>query len=36
LTRATDSVGNTQPDDVPLNREGYLYNAPVPHPVTVG
>jgi DMSO/TMAO reductase YedYZ molybdopterin-dependent catalytic subunit len=35
LTRATDSAGNTQPDDVPLNREGYLFNAPVPHPVMV-
>jgi hypothetical protein len=35
LTRATDSVGNSQPDDVPLNREGYLFNAPVPHPVEV-
>ena len=35
LTRATDSAGNTQPDDVPLNREGYLFNAPVPHPVIV-
>ena len=33
--RATDDKGNTQPDGVPCNRQGYLYNAVVNHPVTV-
>ncbi len=33
--RATDERGNTQPDTVPWNRLGYLFNAVVPHPVTV-
>ena len=35
LTRATDGAGNTQPDAVPFNRKGYLFNQPLPHPVTV-
>ncbi|MCX6046325.1 MAG: sulfite oxidase [Chloroflexi bacterium] len=35
LTRATDVAGNTQPDDIPLNNQGYLFNQPVPHPITV-
>ncbi len=34
--RATDERGNTQPDRVPWNEQGYLYNAVVDHPVTVG
>lgn len=34
--RATDEKGNTQPDSVPFNEQGYLYNAVVNHPVTVG
>lgn len=34
-TRATDAEGRTQPDEVPYNRHGYLFNAPVPHPVLV-
>lgn len=34
--RATDERGNTQPDSVPWNEQGYLYNAVVEHPVTVG
>ena len=34
--RATDEQGNTQPDRVPWNDQGYLYNAVVGHPVTVG
>jgi len=34
--RATDALGNTQPDTVPWNHHGYLYNAVMPHPVTVG
>lgn len=33
--RATDEQGNTQPDSVPWNDQGYLYNAVVDHPVTV-
>lgn len=35
LTRATDVEGNTQPDYVPFNAEGYLFNQPLPHPITV-
>ena len=34
--RATDERGNTQPDSVPYNEQGYLYNAVVPHPIVVG
>lgn len=33
--RATDDRGRTQPDDVPWNHHGYLYNAVIAHPVTV-
>jgi DMSO/TMAO reductase YedYZ molybdopterin-dependent catalytic subunit len=33
--RATDTVGNTQPDTVPWNEHGCLYNAVVAHPVTI-
>jgi hypothetical protein len=33
--RATDEKGNTQPDTVPFNQQGYLYNAMVDHPITV-
>lgn len=33
--RATDERGCTQPDTVPWNHHGYLYNAVVAHPVTV-
>ncbi len=35
MTRATDAAGNTQPDQVPFNRKGYLFNQPVPHPINV-
>ncbi len=35
MTRATDVTGATQPDSVPFNRKGYLFNQPVPHPVRV-
>ena len=35
LTRATDAAGNTQPDRVPFNEKGYLFNQPVAHPVQV-
>ena len=34
-TRATDTAGNTQPDHVPFNEKGYLFNQPVAHPVRV-
>lgn len=33
--RATDERGCTQPDGVPWNHHGYLYNAVVSHPVEV-
>lgn len=32
--RATDDKGNTQPDRVPLNEEGYSHWAVVTHPIT--
>ena len=35
MTRATDSEGNTQPDEVPFNEKGYLFNQPLPHPIAV-
>ena len=35
LTRATDAAGNTQPDRVPFNEKGYLFNQPLRHPVRV-
>ena len=35
LTRATDVEGNTQPDAVPFNEKGYLFNQPLPHPIRV-
>lgn len=35
MTRATDRLGNTQPDTIPYNEKGYLFNAPLPHPITV-
>jgi DMSO/TMAO reductase YedYZ molybdopterin-dependent catalytic subunit len=34
--RATDEQGRRQPDAVPWNHHGYLYNAVVAHPVHVG
>lgn len=33
--KATDERGNTQPDTVPFNQQGYLYGGIVAHPVTV-
>ena len=33
--RTTDDCGRTQPDAVPWNYHGYLYNAVVAHPVVV-
>ena len=35
MTRATDAAGNTQPNEIPFNEKGYLFNQPVPHPVRV-
>ncbi|MGH7561221.1 MAG: sulfite oxidase [Gemmatimonadales bacterium] len=35
LTRATDRQGNRQPSSVPWNEQGYLFNAALPHSVTV-
>ena len=35
MTRAVDDRGNTQPASIPWNAQGYGYNAPVPHPITV-
>lgn len=35
ITRATDAAGNTQPDRVPFNEKGYLFNQPLTHPVRV-
>ncbi len=35
MTRATDVQGNTQPDRVPFNEKGYLFNQPLPHPISV-
>ncbi len=34
-TRATDHAGYTQPDSVPFNEKGYLFNQPLPHPIRV-
>ncbi len=34
-TRAEDSGGHAQPDWIPHNEKGYLFNMPLPHPVTV-
>jgi len=34
-TRAVDEAGQVQPDKVPFNTAGYLYNAVYPHPVRV-
>jgi Mo-co oxidoreductase dimerisation domain. len=33
--RATDNKGNTQPDRIPLNEEGYVHWAVVTHSITV-
>jgi DMSO/TMAO reductase YedYZ molybdopterin-dependent catalytic subunit len=35
LTRAIDIADNCQPDCVPFNVEGYLFNQPLPHLITV-
>lgn len=36
MTRATDHTGTRQPESVPYNRKGYLFNQPLPHPIQVG
>ncbi|MEM7130800.1 MAG: molybdopterin-dependent oxidoreductase [Chloroflexota bacterium] len=36
LTRATDEFGHSQPEEVPFNLEGYLFNQIYPHPLIVG
>ena len=35
MTRATDTAGHTQPDAVPFNEKGYLFNQPAPHPIRI-
>lgn len=35
MTRATDAAGNTQPDVIPFNEKGYLFNCPLPHPIKI-
>lgn len=35
LTRATDTAGNSQPEEVPYNSKGYLLNVVLPHTVVV-
>ncbi len=35
MTRATDAAGTTQPDEIPFNEKGYLFNQPAPHPIRV-
>ena len=35
MTRATDAAGNRQPERIPFNAKGYLFNQPIPHPVRV-
>lgn len=35
MTRATDAAGNTQPEKIPFNEKGYLFNQPLPHPIRV-
>lgn len=35
LTRATDEAGNAQPEELPFNEKGYLFNLPLPHPIRV-
>ena len=35
MTSATDESGESQPEKVPFNTAGYLYNAVHPHPVEV-
>ncbi|OPC84008.1 sulfite oxidase [Embleya scabrispora] len=36
LARASDTAGRTQPDRATFNTQGYLFDAVVRHPVTIG
>ena len=36
ITKAIDEAGTVQPDSIPHNEKGYLYNVPLVHPVQVG
>ena len=36
ITRAIDAAGNSQPQTLPFNEKGYLFNLPLPHPISVG
>lgn len=35
MTRATDAAGNSQPDKITFNAEGYLFNQIYGHPISV-
>lgn len=35
MTRAVDEEGNGQPESIPVNERGYLFNMIYPHPVNV-
>ena len=35
MTRAADAAGNTQPAAIPFYEKGYLFNQPLPHPISV-
>ena len=35
MTRATDAAGKTQPHAIPFNEKGFLFNQPLPHPISV-
>ena len=34
-TRAFDAAGNAQPERMPFNARGYLFNEPLPHPIRI-
>jgi len=35
MTRAIDEKGNMQPETIPYNQKGYLFNMPLPHPIRI-
>ena len=35
MTHAADAAGNTQPDAVPFNEKGYLFDQPLPQPILI-
>ncbi len=35
MTRATDAASNTQPAAIPFIEKGFLFNQPLPHPISV-